>query len=149
MLRILISSGSVNMQALQALNHNHLSASHYFSELDREIVNTLRFQALSCRASSRIDIFSVCRSSDLAAYVSLKEYYDLLIRTYPDVIDKQPIWLRVGEVNTTFDESWLVRVISLAMQDQIDNLDMLIRGRVAREKRRFFHLILSNMAKIY
>lgn len=148
-MRNLTSDGLLNMQALQLSDHNHTSGVHFFSERDRDLLNKFRFHALSCRASSRIDIFSVCRSSDLTAYVSLKEYYDLLIRTYPVVIDKQPIWLRVGEVNTTFDESWLVRVISLAMQGQIDNLDMLIRGRVAREKRRFFHLILGNMAKIY
>lgn len=137
------------MQAVRVLANNHLSTSHFFSELDREILNALRFYALSCRASSRIDIFYECKPSELEAYVSLKEYYDLLIRTYPDIIDKKPIWLRVGETNTTFDEQWLVRVITLAMQSQIDNLDMLIRGRVAREKRRFFHLILSNMVNIY
>ena len=137
------------MTAARILSNNSLSKSYFSSELDREILNTLRFYALSCRASSRIDIFYVCKPSDLEAYVSLKEYYELLIRTYPDVIDTKPIWLRVGEARTTFDEQWLVRVITLAMQSQIDNLDMLIRGRVAREKRRFFHLILSNMVNIY
>ena len=137
------------MQVARTLAHNQLNTFHFFSELDREIINTLRFHALSCRALSRINIFDVCKPSNLKPYVSLEEYYDLLIRTYPDIIDKKPIWLRVGEVNTTFDEQWLVRVMTLAMHGQIDNLDMLIRGRVAREKRRFFYLILRNMIKLY
>ena len=137
------------MQALQLSDHNHTSGLHFFSERDRDLLNKFRFHALSCRASSRIDIFNACKASDLEAYVALEEYYDLLIRTFPDVIDKKPIWLRVGEVNTTFDEQWLVRVVTLAMQNQTDNLDMLIRGRVAREKRRFFYLILNNTIKLY
>ena len=111
----------------------------------RTLINRLRAEALTCRASARLDFFQACAS--IGTSNSEDRVAIILVRVLGQALDRCPRWLRPGEKSFSFDEAWLARVIEAFQNQDIDSYTFLTQSRISEEKRRGFKTLLANLLK--
>lgn len=118
-------------------------------ELDgdmRVLLNTLRFHAATCRAKARVDFFHACLLIDPKAEATDTARLEMVLRVMGDALGNTPIFFRPGEPELSFDERWLIAVISARIQDDSDSFEFLMRRRVSHDKRRLFGALIAGLA---
>lgn len=113
----------------------------------RPLLNKLRFVATTCRASARLDIFAACAVLDPNETRAEAAQINTLLRVMGQALGKEPVFLRPGADNTSFDERWLIAALMAKVDEDEDSFAFLILSRVEASKRRIFGLLLSGLAE--
>lgn len=113
----------------------------------RKLLNLLRFHAASCRASARLDLFEACAVLDPTAPSRTEDVHaPILLRVLGQALDAQPVFLRPGDEDVSFDEHWLIAVLSAVARADHDSFAFLVRRRVAPPKQRVFRSLVAGLA---
>ena len=121
---------------------------HTIPDSMRGVLNRVRFHASTCRASAYLDLYKACSVIDPTAPDAEDGQIRILLRVMGQALDKQPTFLRPGEQNLSFDESWLIALLQARLDQDDDSFAFLMLRRVALPKRRVFGLLLSGLAEI-
>lgn len=106
-----------------------------------DVLNMLRFYAMDCRSSARLDVFQACKMLALDSTVAADAFATALVRTMPHVMDRSIHFRRPGSP-PSFDETWLMRVIERSKCRDDISLTFLIVSRVPEGRRyAFLHLV--------
>lgn len=100
------------------------------------IILPLRFFARTCRARPRIDAFEACRMLSLHPTSSAQALADALLRILGQAMGRAPVLHELRAASLSFDERWLVALISAAGRDDHDSLTFLTASRIPRHARR-------------
>jgi hypothetical protein len=114
----------------------------------RSLLNRLRFHASTCRAAAYLDIHQACAVLSPETTKSEEAHMRILLRVLGQALEKEPIFLRPGEKSQTFDERWLIAVITARMQGDDDSFVFLMHRRIDTSKRRTFCMLISGLASI-
>lgn len=111
-----------------------------------ELLNALRFHAMSCRSSARLDLFQACKMLAPDPSVAVEAYGVALVRTLPDALGRS-VHLRCPGAEPNFDEIWLMRVIERSKSRDDDSLSFLIMSRVPEGRRHAFLYLVNGLAE--
>ncbi|MDX8349446.1 hypothetical protein SLH49_15780, partial [Cognatiyoonia sp. IB215446] len=64
-----------------------------------------------------------------------------------DVVGNKPVFFRPGTVELSFDESWLMRAIMAAAEDDRDSLAFLIRSRIPKIHQRHISFLINGISQ--
>ncbi|MEM1065740.1 MAG: hypothetical protein AAGJ74_09590 [Pseudomonadota bacterium] len=120
------------------------------AELDdaaRAILNQLRLVALDCRAAARADLFEACALLSIDRKVARTAHADAFMKCLPQAIGKKPKMLRPGVAEVSFDEAWVVRLITCALSGDHDSFAFLLRSRVPPWARRNIAFLVASLAE--
>lgn len=99
------------------------------------LINGLRLVGLRCRAGRRAPPIEACRliaepdaSRDTAR--------DVLMRSLPQALGRMPVLFAPGTHELSFDEAWLLQLVSALRDDDADSATFLLRSRVPAHARR-------------
>lgn len=116
------------------------------SDLDRPLLATIRIAALECRASARLDLFRACAmlgpDREAAAGMSL----DALLRTLGQALGRTPRFYRPGTANLSFDERWLLSLLTALRRQDAHSATFLIHSRVPHHARRSVAFLAGRVA---
>ena len=136
------------MPALHALALAPTQPRHHADvpEDQRALLNTLRLHAVTCRAEAHLDFFAACALIDPETVMPLKDRASMLLRVLGQALPRQPIFHRPGERQLSFDERWLLSLISAHGDGNLDGVEFLLRSRVEPSKRRLLSLLVRGLA---
>lgn len=111
----------------------------------RGLLNRVRFQATTCRASARVDLWRAC---DLIGPDSAQttRRLDVLLQVLDEALGKRPVFYCPGAADLSFDERWLIGAIDARMRDDDDSFAFLMHARVAKPERRLFAMLVTAIA---
>ena len=112
----------------------------------RVLLNQLRFQATTCRASAFLDIFQACSVLDPVTEDANNTRQITLLRILGQALDHAPVFYRPGEKNLSFDEKWLAALIEASKRGDRDSFAFLLNRRVAQSKRRIIGSLIASLA---
>jgi hypothetical protein len=113
----------------------------------RIMLNDLRFVALECRAAARTDLFEACALLSGNAAVARSAHAAAFLRCLPEAIGRAPRLLRPGVAEVSFDEAWILRLLTSAAAGDGDSFAFLLRSRVEPWARRNFAFLVQSMAE--
>lgn len=122
------------MTALQILRLDQADiearTSHQLSPDAWAVLNRLRWVARRCRAAARVDLFEACAVLSIDRDVADTAHAEVLMKSLSQALGKAPVFYRPGEAEVSFDEAWLMRVITALREDDDASLVFLLRSRV-------------------
>ena len=110
------------------------------------MLNDLRFLALECRAAARTDLFEACALLSGNPAVARSAHAAAFLRCLPEAIGRAPRLLRPGVSEVTFDEAWILRLLTSAAAGDGNSLGFLVRSRVEVWARRNFAFLVQSTA---
>lgn len=110
------------------------------------LLNKLRFLAMSCRCSARLDLFRACEMLGDDAQNAADSYALALMRTLPQALGTRPV-IRAPDADPSFDELWLMRMIERATAGDNDSLTFLINSRVHTTHRHAFAPLIKGLSR--
>ncbi|MCH2163408.1 MAG: hypothetical protein MK098_01965 [Marinovum sp.] len=111
----------------------------------RGLINRLRFHATFCRAAAHLDLHAACAVVDPNAGEDAAAR--ILIRVLRQALEREPVWYRPGSTQMSFDELWLAQAIEALIVNDLDSYTFLTHRRIAKDKRRFVHMLMKNLTK--
>lgn len=118
-------------------------------ELDPEArvaLNSLRTTALKCRSSAQLDLFRACRMLSADHREANEAVTEALIRTLGQSLGRKPRFYRPHSHALTFDEAWILSLLSAIRQGDEDSATFLLCSRVGREARRSVAFLATGLA---
>lgn len=113
----------------------------------RRILNHLRLTALDCRASARTDLFEACALLSGDRDRAADAHAEAFIKCLPQAIGNRPRLLRPGVAEVTFDEAWIVRVVTSVLAGDMDSFAFLLRSRVSAFARRNVAFLVRGLSE--
>lgn len=111
-----------------------------------QALDKLRFLALRCRATRRIDLFRACQMLSEDREEAGIAFAAALIRTLAQGLGRTPVFFRPGARDVSFDERWLMSLIATVRDDDAPSFEFLIRSRLARQTHRPTAFLARNLA---
>lgn len=111
------------------------------------LLNRMRFHAIRCRASAHLDLFKACSLLDPHANGAEIETLRTLVRVMGQALDREPVFFQPGSAEISFDERWLLALITAAHTKDDNSFQFLMVRRVAHHKRRIFSLLIKSLAE--
>ncbi|PIE10857.1 MAG: hypothetical protein CSA72_07240 [Rhodobacterales bacterium] len=111
-----------------------------------EVLTALRFHAMACRSSARLDLFEACQVLAPDPKIAADAYGIALVRTLPHALNRG-VHLRRPGAEPNFDEIWLMRVIERSKHQDDDSLSFLIMSRVPDGRRHAFLHLVNGLAR--
>lgn len=111
-----------------------------------QALNKLRLLALRCRATRRIDLFRACQMLSEDREEAGLAFAAALIRTLAQGLGRTPLFFRPGTREISFDERWLMSLISSVREGDAPSFEFLIRSRLKRHAHRPTAFLVRNLA---
>lgn len=111
-----------------------------------DLLNRLRFLALSCRSSARLDLFRVCSQLDDRIPNAGEIYAEALMRTLGQALDQRPA-IRAPGADPSFDELWLMCLIERRIAQDESSIFFLLNRRIAPDRQRAFLTLINGLAR--
>lgn len=124
-----------------------LQSERHIDDRSRAMLNDLRFVALECRAAARTDLFEACALLSRNPAVARSAHAAAFLRCLPQAIGRAPRLLRPGVAEVTFDEAWILRLLTSAAAGDHDSFAFLLRSRVDAWARRNIGFLAQSMAE--
>lgn len=100
--------------------------------VDRPRLEWIRIAALECRLARKATPESLCGLVTEADDGSGTGYLRALLRLLPVALDRRMVFRRPGTTDPTFDEAWLLRLLSSVEDRDVDSLIFALASRVPR-----------------
>lgn len=110
------------------------------------LLNHLRLVALECRSAARTDLFEACALLSTDKETSANAFSAALIKSLPQALGLRPRLLRPGVQELSFDERWLVALLTAARAGDDDSFTFLLRSRVRSEAQRNMGYLIASCA---
>ena len=110
------------------------------------LLNSLRYAAMRCRAKPRADLFQACAKLQTSRSVSKEAHADTLIRCLQEALGHPPRLLAPGSAERTFDEAWLEQLGNTIGTGDRDSSAFLLKSRVLPEHRRHIAYLIKRVA---
>ena len=109
------------------------------------LLNHLRSVGRAARCKGYVDMFGACASLSLNRDVAQKAASEVLMRCLSQALGRRPILLREGEVEQSFDESWLLALARSLKDDDTSSLTFLLHSRVPKHSHRNLVFLLRQV----
>lgn len=117
-----------------------------FSREARARLETLRFQARRCRSAAHLDLFRACAMLSADRVEAGEAHVDAFFRCFKEGVGQAPRLYKPGSADLSFDETWLLRLLTVAQSGDDASFAFLIAARVRKDKRRAMAFLLRNIA---
>ncbi|SLN24071.1 hypothetical protein ROJ8625_00986 [Roseivivax jejudonensis] len=119
----------------------------YLPEADRGLLDMLRRTAARCRAAPREDLFRACALLGADPSSSAPTYAEALFRTLDQGIDRPANIFKPGCPGLSFDERWLIALISAFRRGDEASATFLTERRLAKASRRSIGFLARGLAR--
>ena len=109
-------------------------------------LDLLRDAARRSRALARFAYADSCAALCLEREVAPEVAAETLVRSLPEILGRRPVFRRVGEVELSFDELWLMRIMDRIAAGDQDSVGFLLRSRLSGESLRWIRFLLSKLS---
>lgn len=113
----------------------------------RGLLNHLRMAAMGCRTAARTDLFEACALLTIDGEDAKRTFVETFVKCLPDAAQSQIKWFSPGVVQMSFDEAWVMRCLSCIADDNTDNLNFLLKSRIAVSDRRYIGFLLGRISE--
>ena len=110
------------------------------------LLNHIRFVALGCRAKARTDLFQACALLHSSGTQSFRLHAEALMQCLNEALGKQAVLFRPGTAERSFDENWLLRLMTALSNGDEASASFLLHSRIDREKHRLMRYLLSRVS---
>lgn len=110
------------------------------------MLSHMRMTAMECRAAARVDLFEACALLTLDGEDARRTFLSTFVKCLSDAVRKRIIWHRPGTAELSFDEAWVMRVVTAIRDEDRASLDFLLRSRVAPVDRRYIGFLLARIS---
>lgn len=121
-------------------------AGHGLSVPATAALDKLRSTATRCQAARRLDLFCACRMLSGDTKEAGTAFARALIRTLSQGLGRAPVFFRPGSREVSFDERWLISLISAVQKGDEPSFEFLIRSRLGRHTHRPTAFLVRNLA---
>ncbi|WP_116085267.1 hypothetical protein [Tropicimonas sp. IMCC34011] len=105
----------------------------------------LRVAALRCRVSTRLDFTEACALIGRGGAQDGRTA-DALLRVLGEGLGRLPVFFRPGAGDLSFDERWLVALLSALDRGDEASATFLLKSRIAPHYRRFLGFLAAQVA---
>ncbi|WP_188674449.1 hypothetical protein [Neptunicoccus cionae] len=105
-------------------------------------LNRLRLSAMRCRASARVDVSEACNLLCVDETQSEHRFEEALLRSLHQGVGRKPRFFAVGAAEESFDERWLLQVLTVAQQGDMASVEFLVRSRVNKTMQRSIRFLI-------
>ncbi|QBY01751.1 hypothetical protein E2K80_14305 [Rhodophyticola sp. CCM32] len=116
------------------------------AEVDRAELAWLRVAGARCRVMRRSDLFQACAVLSLSGEQAALAYAQALFRALPDLLPRGLTLYAPGDSQISFDEAWLLQLLTRARAGDHDSLTFLIGRRIPRYARRQVAFLAHGLA---
>jgi len=113
----------------------------------REMLEHLREANLKCRAAPRANLFEACALLAYDHHDVRVSHANIMMRCLKEALGRRPRILRPGTQELSFDEAWLVELISAAGRSDEQSFAFLLRSRVEQHARRSITFLAARIAE--
>ena len=113
------------------------------------VIDTIRSAHLECRVKPRSDLFKSCEMLSFDRDAAHAAYTESLVRHLPQILGKKPVLYRPGEPSLSFDEAWILALLSAYGNDDAPTKDFLLGSRVKHHYRLKMGFLCSNLARLF
>jgi len=111
------------------------------------VLNEVRMAALHCRSARRSDLFEACALLSNMPQCNRAAFATALIKGLHDALPNPPVFLRPGVAERSFDEAWLVAVLSAYEDENWDSLVFLLRSRLKKHHQRVLGFLMQGLLR--
>lgn len=112
----------------------------------KSLLNQLRHVARANRCKSYIDLFGACAALSGNRGVGMQAASEVLVRCLSQALGRRPVFYRVGEAETSFDENWLIALARSLKNGDEASAAFLLQSRVPKHARRNLVFLLRGVA---
>lgn len=109
------------------------------------LLDHVRDIARTNRCKGYIDLFGACASLSGNRDVARQAASEVLVRCLSQALGRRPVFYRVGEPETSFDEKWLMSLASSLKAGDESSAAFLLHSRVPKHARRNLVFLLRNV----
>ena len=113
----------------------------------RGALNALRVIALECRVAARDDLFLACALLSQSKPQAQDAHARALFRCLKEALGRTATFFRPGEVELSFDEAWLTRLLMASRAGDGNSVAFLIRSRVAKPHQRHVAFLIKGISE--
>ena len=106
------------------------STEYKLSNVEASLLEEIRDHAKKVRSLPRIDIFKACDLVQIDFELITPEILSLFIRSLSQAFGRPINFSEPGAMNMTWDEKWLVTIISAVSRADYDSVNFLIKSVV-------------------
>ena len=106
------------------------STEYKLSNVEASLLEEIRDHAKKVRSLPRIDIFKACDLVQIDFELITPEILSLFIRSLSQAFGRPINFYEPGAENMTWDEKWLVSIISAVSRADYDSVNFLIKSSV-------------------
>ena len=106
------------------------STEYKLSNVEVNVLEEIRDHAKKVRSLPRIDIFKACDLVQIDFELITPEILSLFIRSLSQAFGRPINFSAAGAKNMTWDEKWLVSIISAVSRADYDSVNFLIKSSV-------------------
>jgi hypothetical protein len=111
------------------------------------VLTLLRMLMRTCRAKARIPVFEACALLHHAPAQSAQVYADALLRALVQALPKPPVIHTVTAAERSFDEDWLLALLSAIAREDHASATFLLRARLPLHYRRSVGWLAAQLAE--
>ena len=113
----------------------------------RGLLEMVRFQAMSCRASARTDLFEACAVLAMSTIQAQATHAETLVSCLGPTVGRRSVFFRPGTDELSFDEAWLARAFEALLRNDEQSFEFLIRSRIPFEARRSIAFLIRQIVE--
>ncbi|MEM7237473.1 MAG: hypothetical protein AAF501_06580 [Pseudomonadota bacterium] len=103
-----------------------------YADIERPRLEVIRFAALECRIARKATPETLCGLIGQSAVEPGESFLRALLRLLPVALDRPMVFRRPGAKEPTFDEAWLMRLLTSIERRDTDSLIFALSSRVPR-----------------
>ena len=113
-----------------------------------ELLEVVREQAKQARSLPKMDIFKACELVQLDIELLTPEILSIFVRSLPQALGRSTHFFPAGTMELSWDEKWLISLISAISRADYDSVHFLIKTSVKPIHQQQCRSIVSHFWKI-
>ena len=109
-------------------------------------LNKLRLLAMRCRAAAHLDMFTACALLSQNKNEAASAFAEALLRTFNQGLGRPAVFYAVGAKELSFDEAWLLRMMSCVRDGDEASFAFLISSVLDRSMCRSVAFLVRGLA---
>ena len=94
---------------------------------EAELLEAIREQAKQARSLPKLDVFKACELVQLDIELLTPELLSIFVRSLPQALGRLPHFFPSGTLELSWDEKWLVSLVSAISRADYDSVHFLIK----------------------
>ena len=113
------------------------------------LLDHLRAAARAARCRGPVDLFGACAALSTDRDVAARAAADVLMRCLAQALGRRPVFLRAGERERTFDETWLLALARSLQAGDASSAAFLLRSRVPHHAQRNLAFLIRTSTECF